>query len=507
MNEEQFLVFAPTGRDAALTCQLLERAGMAGRVCRDLAELCDVFVREGAAAAFVAQEALTRSGMECLATLLEAQEPWSDLPILLFMTVTALAGDRWPTLARLAPLGNVTLLERPVRALTMQSAARAALRARRRQYLARAEVEAQRDAVRQRDEFLAMLGHELRNPLAAISLATDLLEQAPENVARYREILRRQSGHLAHLVDDLLDVARVTTGKISLAHGPVDLGALVAHSLELREPVAAAQGLRLAYQPPEGVVVVAGDAVRLEQIVTNLVENSIKYTPAGGAIEVVVERGDHGAVLRITDTGVGLEPQMLDRIFDLFMQADGTLDRARGGMGIGLTLVRRLVELHGGAIEAASEGPGRGTCFTIRLPLAPDDAVAAPSLEAAATVETIPQDVLVVEDNPESRELLVELLAASGHHVDAASDGPAGVALAIAHPPGVALIDIGLPGFDGYMVAREVRAALGDRVRLVAITGYGQPDDRERAMEAGFDSHLTKPVDLRELHRVLSRTA
>jgi len=502
MTEEQFLVLAPTGRDAALTCRLLERADLQGRVCRSLEEACEVLDREGAAAIMVAQEALSTAGVACFTAWIARQETWSDLPVLLFMNVQNLAGARPLSLSTLAPLGNVTVLDRPLRAVTMQSAARSALRARRRQYAARAELDAQRAAVTQRDQFLAMLGHELRNPLAAIELATDRMEHAGGDHARYRDILRRQTGTLARLVDDLLDVARVTSGKISVAHAPIDLGELVARGIETQHATAAAQDLRLTYAPPPEPVIVRGDAIRIEQIVMNLVGNAMKYTPAGGTITITVERDREDALLRVRDTGVGIAPEMIDRIFELFAQVEGTLERARGGMGIGLTLVRRLVELHGGAVMVESAGLGEGSCFTVRLPLAVVEEVPA-SPEAAAAAPAAGKDVLVVEDNLESRELLVELLTDSGHHVASAEDGPTGIARALEHPPNVALIDIGLPGVDGYVVAREVRAALGERVVLIAMTGYGQPDDRRRAFEAGFDLHLTKPVDLRALRRVL----
>ncbi len=502
--EERFLVVAPIGRDAALTCQLLGKAGMQARACANLDEMCDLLERDGAAGLLIAQEVLTPANVACLTRALAAQESWSDLPLLLFMGAEAAAG-RMPSLDVLAPLGNVTLLERPVRPVTMQSAASAALRARRRQYVARAELRTQQDAIRQRDQFLAMLGHELRNPLGAIVFAGELLGKQGADLERARTILRRQTAHLVRLVDDLLDVSRVTSGKIALERGPVDLGELVARSLQVAQTSAFASGLTLALARPAQPVIVDGDAVRLEQIVANLVQNAIKYTPAGGRVDAELVSAGAEAVLRIVDTGVGIASDMLPRVFELFAQAHGTLDRSQGGMGIGLTLVRSLVELHGGRVDVRSEGAGRGTELVVHLPLATAAPAAVGDEPSAPAVAAVPHEVLVVEDNVESRELLIELLADRGHHVAAAADGPSGVALALAHRPAVALIDIGLPGLDGYGVAREVRAALGSSVYLVAMTGYGQPDDRRRATEAGFDMHLTKPVDIRALYQLLRR--
>jgi signal transduction histidine kinase/CheY-like chemotaxis protein len=508
--EECFLVAAPTGRDAALTCQLIERAGMHARACAALPELCEVLARDGAAGLLIAQEVLTARGVACLTEALARQEAWSDLPVLLFMRADA-ATARPPSLDLLEPLGNVTLLDRPIRPVTMQSAARSALRTRRRQYAARAELRGQQDAVRQRDQFLAMLGHELRNPLSAIVLASERMDQAENGqAARYRDTLRRQTANLSRLVDDLLDVSRVTSGKIVLARRAVDLGDLVARCLQISHAGSEGQRLRLAYRPPTRPVAVDGDPVRLEQIVVNLVNNAIKYTPVGGSIECEVAADGDDGVLRVIDSGCGIAPDMLPRVFDLFTQAHATLDRAQGGMGIGLTLVRRLVELHGGTVWVDSAGVGRGSVFTVRLPLAAEalarpESDATPPAPIAAEPGAAPQDVLVVEDNADSRELLVELLANVGHRVEAAVDGPSAVHAALTHPPRVALIDIGLPGLDGYTVARKVRAALGESVYLIAMTGYGQPEDRRRAVEAGFDLHLTKPVDMRALCHLLAQ--
>jgi PAS domain S-box-containing protein len=368
-----------------------------------------------------------------------------------------------------------------------------------RQEAARDEAEA---ANRAKDEFLAMLGHELRNPVGAISNATHVLGRADAaDVQRHaREIIERQIRHLGRLVDDLLDVSRLMMGKIMLHPAPHDVAEIVRRALA---------GLESAAPAPRAPVVVRTtpawalvDAVRIEQVVTNLLANALKYTPAGGTIHVSVAQEGGEAVFRVHDSGIGIAPELLPRVFDLFVQGTGTLDRAQGGLGIGLTLVRRLVELHGGSVHAASDGRDRGSTFTVRLPLAsarPDDDGAAPVAPAARA-----RRVLIVEDNDDSRAMLRELVALLGHEVDEAADGPSAVELALRLRPDVMLVDVGLPGIDGYEVARRIRAADGaGRIRLVALTGYGLPEDRARALEAGYEVHLTKPIDPATLQRIL----
>lgn len=500
-HEARFLVLAPTGRDAALTAALLTQAELTATVCDDIAELCHRVDHEGAAALMIAEEALSRRAVVRLSETLARQGSWSDLPVLVF---TGAALRRRPSADELlASLGNVTLLDRPLRPITMISAARSALRARKRQYEARAELYAQHEAVRQRDQFLAMLGHELRNPLSAIVMALNLQGDGDGKSRRYREIMRRQVQHLSRLVDDLLDVSRVTSGKIKLQREMLDLVVLAERCVNALGPVAEAQRTTLDYRGPSTSVWVEADPVRLEQIIANLITNATKYTRTGGHIEVVVSATRDESCVEVRDNGVGIPEEMLGRVFDLFAQVEGTLDRAKGGMGIGLTLVRSLVELHGGTVEARSEGKNRGSAFSVRLPRAPPPMPVAAPIDARDASQHPSHDVLIVEDNQDSRELLAVLLAERGHRVLTAADGPSGVREAIAQRPDVLLVDIGLPGLDGYGVARKVRDALGSAVYLIAVTGYGQPDDRRRALAAGFDMHLTKPLDLRAIEGVL----
>ena len=364
---------------------------------------------------------------------------------------------------------------------------------------ARAEAE---EASRIKDEFFAMLGHELRNPLGAITTALHVIdtgEPGDERSAQAREIVTRQVRHLVRLVDDLLDVTRLATGKITLGRRPVDLAAVarrVVGTLAATTPT-------LNVRSEAGAAVwIEADETRLEQILTNLLGNAVKFTPAGGRVTVAVAARGGEAVLSVEDTGAGIPADLLPRIFDLFVQGQTGLHRSAPGLGIGLTLVKRLVDLHGGRIEATSEGPGRGSVFTVRFPLrpAPHDAADAAPVPGGARVR---RRVLIVEDNDDARDMLRHLLEQAGHEVYEAADGLTGLDRALALEPDAAVIDIGLPGLDGYEVARRIRAAGRADTLLVAVTGYGQAGDRQRSAEAGFDAHLTKPVDPLALETLL----
>jgi signal transduction histidine kinase/ActR/RegA family two-component response regulator len=506
--EERILVLTPTGRDAALTCALLEKAGFSAATCKSLDDLCECYEGEGAAVFMIAEEAFSTAGRAKLTALLAKQSAWSDIPVLIFTGVSA--STHVPLASSdLLSIGNVTLLDRPVRPVTMLSAVRSALRARHRQYTARSELLAQQRAVRERDQFLAMLGHELRNPLGAIAMALEL----DRGQLEHADVMRRQVRHLTRLIDDLLDVSRVTSGKIVLRREELDLRAVLQRTLQAVS-VGLSKDIRVRELPSEARPVwVNADPVRIEQVITNLIQNALKYTPAGGSVEVSVQAEAERAVLRVRDTGDGLEPDMLERVFELFTQADRTLDRAKGGMGIGLTLVRSLVTMHGGTVTAQSPGLGKGSLFTVKLPLSKGPCEQAPAHtdgapeHRATNGRAQPCEVLIVEDNDDTRELLVARLERNGHRISTAVDGPSGVKAALAHRPQVLLVDIGLPELDGYGVAQQIRAELGSSVYMVAMTGYGQLDDRKRALEAGFDLHLIKPVDLELLDRVLEREA
>jgi CheY-like chemotaxis protein len=392
--------------------------------------------------------------------------------------------------------------------MTMVSAMQSALRARRRQYEVRDLLQQLEDGVRQRDEFLAMLGHELRNPLAAISGASYVLDQmvpADEQAQMVRSIIDRQTKHLSRLVDDLLDVSRVTKGKITLQRQPIDLNEMARRCCQAIEAAAKARHHRLELKLEPRPLMVDGDPARLEQVVSNLLTNAVKYTPTNGVIDVSTRREGSEVVLSVRDNGIGIAPELLPQVFDLFSQAQGTLDRSQGGLGIGLTVVRGLVEMHGGEVVAHSDGLDKGSVFSVRLPLieaAPEHA----SGQEEPCIEAVNdrQRVLVVEDNADAREVMCFLLQQWGYEVETAEDGPDGIEKAVEVRPVVAIIDIGLPQLNGYEVARRIRERIDGHIYLIALTGYGQPDDQARALEAGFDVHMVKPIEPGRLSQLLA---
>jgi two-component system CheB/CheR fusion protein len=363
------------------------------------------------------------------------------------------------------------------------------------------------DAVRRRDEFLAMLSHELRNPLGAIVSATGLLKADAEPAnsrGKLLNIVERQAQQMARLLDDLLEASRVTQDKIELRKRVLDARAVARDALDAIRNVMDARGLELSSDLSEEPLFVDGDPARLQQICVNLLSNAAKYTPRGGKVSFQLVRENESAVIRVRDNGMGIPKEMLDSVFDLFVQSSRTLDRAEGGLGVGLTLVRGLVAKHGGTVSARSEGPGRGSEFTVRLPLT--GASDAAEQGTLSTPPKLPQGsrIVVIEDNQDSREMLCSLLSHAGLDCKSSDNGASGVALIDEFRPAVAIIDIGLPGLDGLEIARRVRQnPVHEKIYLVALTGYGQRTDREMALKAGFDEHLVKPVDFATLARVL----
>jgi signal transduction histidine kinase/DNA-binding response OmpR family regulator len=371
------------------------------------------------------------------------------------------------------------------------------------------------DADRRKDEFLAMLAHELRNPMAPIVNALHVVGHELEtrgegSLTRAHATMDRQVRHLIRLVDDLLDVSRITQGKIELRRERATLQAIVEQAVQIARPLIEARGHTLVVKVPDALVPLEADLTRMTQVVSNLLNNAAKYTDPGGRIEVSGESDSEEAVIRVRDNGIGIRPEMLPRVFELFVQANHAIDRAVGGLGIGLTLVKRMVQLHGGEVLARSEGLGKGSELVVTIPLYSGEEL--PDLMNAPAGELDLSDsrarrlrILVVEDNPDIRETLKDLLEIEGHEVTLAENGNLGVERAGSHD--VALVDIGLPGLDGYAVARalcDFRKSRGFPIRLIAMTGYGQAEDRRRAIEAGFDAHLVKPVDPGTLTRMLA---
>jgi PAS domain S-box-containing protein len=366
------------------------------------------------------------------------------------------------------------------------------------------------EADRRKDEFLAMLAHELRNPLAPIRNAAQLLKRLGPPVPELqwaRDVIDRQVEHLGRLVDDLLDVSRITQGKITLRKKKVDLVNIIANAVEASRPLIEARNHKLSVALPKHPLPVEGDPTRLTQIISNLLNNAAKFTPEGGVIWLSAEAVGGQIVLRVRDTGAGIAADLLPHVFDLFRQADRSLDRAQGGLGVGLTLVRSLLDLHGGSVEAFSDGPNRGSEFVVRLP-ALDTQVEvgrAASVIAGHERPVAAYRILVVDDNTDSAESIALLLELNGHHVRMAHDGPMALEVADSFHPEIVVLDIGLPGMDGYEVARRLRnGGVTHEVLLIALTGYGQAEDRLRSHAAGFDHHLIKPVDIDALQDLIA---
>jgi PAS domain S-box-containing protein len=361
----------------------------------------------------------------------------------------------------------------------------------------RAAEEALRDADRRKDQFIATLAHELRNPLAPIRTGVAILGRegtADADRAWSRAVIERQVAHMARLVDDLLDVARVSSGKLLLRRERVTLAAVVAAALETSRPVLDAAGQKLVTDMPAAQALVDADPARLAQVLSNLLNNAAKYTPPGGTVEVHVERAGSEAVLSVRDDGMGFPPELARQLFEPFAQW-APPEQAAAGLGIGLSLVRGIVELHGGTVSAASEGPGKGSRFEVRLPLSVAAQPGTPRASAAPPVASPGVRVLVADDNRDAADTLCRILALYGHEVRSAYDGAAAIAVCESFQPHAAVLDIGMPGRSGYDVARELRARRGAKLRLIALTGWGTEGDVQRARDAGFDHHLTKPAD------------
>jgi PAS domain S-box-containing protein len=361
-------------------------------------------------------------------------------------------------------------------------------------------------ADRRKDEFLATLSHELRNPLAPMRSALEVLKLKSSRDPRTDPILDvfdRQLRHMTHLVDDLMEISRVTQGRMELRCAPIDLGDIVRSAAEDVHDIVAAHSHHLGVALPDAALVVDGDAMRLTQVIVNLLTNAAKYTPDGGQIWLRAQRDGDQALVAVRDNGIGIPPQSLGTIFEMFSQLEPALDRAHGGLGIGLALVRGIVNLHGGSISAASDGVGLGSEFVVRLPLSAEAPEAAPDKPASAPLG--PMRILVVDDNLDAAETLIMALELCGFDARQAHTAMGGLQLAAAFEPQVALLDIGLPDLNGYELARRLRlGAGGDAMLLIAVTGWGQDADKRLALEAGFDHHLTKPIDLTRLHETLA---
>jgi two-component system, sensor histidine kinase len=507
--ESQRILFVPQNpHDARTAREVFAAANLELQPLENVAEAIDE-IEAGAGALFIAAEQLDGPDFGRLVTWLQSQPAWSDLPV-----IVATGAGRLPERARyLSKLANATLIERPIHLEPLVSTVRAALRDRRRQY-------DMRRSIANRDSFLAMLGHELRNPLAAIILGLQQLEIDPGSDDALG-IIRRQSSNLERIVDDLLEVSRISRGVISFDKERVDVVEIVRVTADAYEHIAADEGLELTVTLPDEPLWVDGDAVRLEQALGNLLSNAVRYTPAGGSIQVSAERDDGAVVVYVRDSGMGIPAQMTDNIFEIFAQAHGDFSRREGGLGLGLSLVNSIIEKHDGQVVAQSEGEGKGSLFSVRLPAADDklgdqdvSSTASSSPEHADEpiegpsefTDERPLHLLVVEDVDDVRRPLCQMLRLRGYRVDEAASGGAALEVACSDAHDVILLDIGLPDIDGYEVARRIRR-LGRSLPIIALTGYGRKQDREQAEEAGIDALLTKPVRLDELEEILPRAS
>lgn len=366
-------------------------------------------------------------------------------------------------------------------------------------------------AASQKDEFLATLAHELRNPLAPIRTGLQVMQRTPNDAAtrlKIQAMMDRQLRHMVRLVDDLLDVSRISRGKVELKRERIAIQSVLEHALESSQPFIDAGGQTLTVSLPPDAAWVDGDLTRLAQIVSNIVNNAAKFTPRAGSIHVAVETVEGNVSIRVTDTGTGVAPEMLPKVFDLFAQVDSTLDRAQGGLGIGLSLAKKLAELHGGLLSAESAGLGRGSTFTLSLPIAQSGEVWVHASAEAGNVapSASPHKILIVDDNVDGAEMLSTLLELSGHRALVAHDGPSALRIAHENVPELIFLDIGMPEMNGYEVAERLKAdAKTASAVLVALTGWGNAEDRRKTAEAGFSHHLTKPVDEDAVHSVLQQ--
>jgi signal transduction histidine kinase/CheY-like chemotaxis protein len=552
-RDERILILAPTGRDAALTAQVITEAGLVAEVCNSIEELCRKMLL-GAGLVFITGEVLTRAALQCLVEGLAQQPTWADIPILVLTSGGGQSPDNAGTLATLGEAGNVTLIERPVRVTTLISAFRAALRARRRQYdvrdhllaeqrskealseseerlrlaldserTARAEAEA---ASRLKDEFLATVSHELRTPMTAVLGWAHLLrvngQLADVDRGHALEVIERNARSQNQLIEDLLDVSRIITGKLRLDVRPVEPVSFIEAAIEAVVPAAEAKEIRIRKSLDAGAPEVLGDPARLQQIIWNLLSNAIKFTPRGGQVEVRLERTSSHLEISVTDSGAGIEPEFLPYVFDRFRQADGSTRRQHGGLGLGLSIVRHLVELHGGTVGAASPGEDSGATFTVSLPLMnasrldtqAEGSPGGPSGARAVAVEWPDRieglKILVVDDEADTLELLKLSLEQCGAQITTATSSAEALSILAREMPDVIVSDIGMPFEDGYEFIRKVRALpaeRGGRIPAVALTAYATAQDRLRVLRSGYQMHITKPVELAELTAIVSSVA
>jgi signal transduction histidine kinase/ActR/RegA family two-component response regulator len=530
IDRERVLVLAPLGRDAALAKQVAGSVGLSATVCVDARELARE-CRCGAGALLMTEDALSPNTIRILHELLCGQPPWSDLAVIVCATQGAFIEGALGTIEQLRTTANVSLLERPVRRWMLATALAAAVRARRRQYemrdlyqeraavlereqVARANAES---ANRAKDEFLAMVSHELRTPLNAMLGWTKILRSRaavdPEQQAHALEVIERNAEIQRRLVEQLIDVSRALAHEFHLAVCVVSLRGIVESAVEGIRPSVEAKSQRIECPEPLADVLVLGDPQRLTQVVSNLLGNAVKFTPPGGRIAVGLTREARWCVIEVADSGEGIAPEYLPHLFERFWQADTSRTRHHGGLGLGLAISRAIVELHGGQIEAKSDGKDRGARFVVRIPRAPREATAdLMSTERKLALKPLARlkdvQVLVADDDEEARDLIAFVLRSCGLLVTTASNAREALAQLSARPFQALISDIGMPDMDGYALMKQIRMLAPEGsggIPAIAVTAYAGSDDRQRAFEAGYDAHLAKPLDFTELLAALER--
>ncbi|MGZ3159114.1 MAG: hybrid sensor histidine kinase/response regulator [Burkholderiaceae bacterium] len=498
--EYRILIYASGGKDAQIASQVIAAAGVASHVCSNYAELMAEMTK-GCGAVLTVEEVFSRGALAELEQFIERQATWSDLPILL-MTYQGANSAGIDDAVKV--LGNLTLLERPVRTATLISAVKSALRARTRQYQVR-------ETDKRKDEFLASLGHELRNPLGPIRTSMQVLKRmypASSGVTEVREMVERQVTHLTRLVDDLLDVARITSGKVELKRERVSLEKVIVNAVEICKPILAKFNQKIDIDQPDKEVVLDADPVRLVQSLSNVLANAAKYSNEPARIFLTASVHDETVVFSIRDSGIGIEKESLSRIFELFAQNDPAPGRILDGLGIGLSLTKQFTEMHGGTIEAKSDGPGKGSEFILSLPIV----ISEPASEQATdwrlqheSISSASRKILFVDDNRDGADILRLLFESDGFMASTAYNGIEAIEAVKRSPPDVIVMDIGMPGMDGYEAARRIRdQPAGKDILMIALTGWGQESARLMTNEAGFDHHMVKPVNFDTLKRFLN---
>ncbi|MBG0798519.1 response regulator [Methylocystis sp. L43] len=507
------LILTPTGRDAALAEDALNRSGVSTCVCGNEEELRRE-IAKGAGCVLMAEEALPRDRRVAWDDLIGPEPAWSQLPVVLLLARGHAQKDL-ALLRKLEKRPSIGFIERPVQKRSLISALKNAIEARRLQYAIRDALDALQTANRRKDEFLAVLAHELRNPLAVICAAIHIKKRRSSDADSdgMLSAIERQTQQLTRIVDDLLEVSRISRGKLELQKERVDLVALVREVFEKGADKFQAGKHRKQFHASSTELFIEGDPIRLGQVFSNLLNNAAKYTADVGEIDVTVTQDGPSAVVIVKDSGVGIPPEMITRVFDIFTQVDRNLGRAQGGIGVGLSLTRSLVTLHGGTIEARSGGAGMGSEFIVRLPLS--EAPVAANVEAAQDAapdarerRASPTKVLVVDDDQLVGKLTGELIASFGMEVQVVPGGAEALEVIPKFQPRVIFVDLGMPGMDGYETVRRIRQLPGgDSLFVAALSGWGQADYLERSAEAGFDRHFVKPIKISELEKLFASEA